>query len=265
MLAVQRRLLSCLSYIFFSFWFQSDEDGDGKHIKMWWSTARVSKFVKTLTPRQKKFIVDNQFGFVLDIKSFRVPIGFIEWVMSNTHAASNEFIIKHKCIRFTKDMVVKVLGVPSGTTQVEVDSSDFEVEALVEQYKSEYKVGKSYPICKCMELMKDEEDEQTFMRHFMLFLISTILMPGKSNTLCVEYLYSLLNLESLINYDWAEEILHVIMHEVRRFHTLRDCLGRAAAMKHFYMEGCLPFLAVSFFPILSILIYFLIPIHFFPM
>jgi len=214
---------------------------------MRWSTARVSKFVKTLTPRQKKFIVDNQFGFVLDIKSFRVPIGFIEWVMSNTHAASNEFIIKHKCIRFTKDMVVKVLGVPSGTTQVEVDSSDFEVEALVEQYKSEYKVGKSYPISKCMELMKDEEDEQTFMRHFMLFLISTILMPGKSNTLCVEYLYSLLNLESLINYDWAEEILHVIMHEVRRFHTLRDCLGRAVAMKHFYMEGCLPFLAVSFF------------------
>lgn len=236
-----------LSFLyFFSFWFQSDEDGDGKHIKMWWSTARVSKFVKTLTPRQKKFIVDNQFGFVLDIKSFRVPIGFIEWVMSNTHAASNEFIIKHKCIRFTKDMVVKVLGVPSGTTQVEVDSSDFEVEALVEQYKSEYKVGKSYPISKCMELMKDEEDKQTFMRHFMLFLISTILMPGKSNTLCVEYLYSLLNLESLINYDWAEEILHVIMHEVRRFHTLRDCLGRAVAMKHFYMEGCLPFLAIVY-------------------
>jgi len=225
---------------------ESDEDGDGKHIKMRWSTARVSKFVKTLTPRQKKFIVDNQFGFVLDIKSFRVPIGFIEWVMSNTHAASNEFIIKHKCICFTKDMVVKVLGVPSGTTQVEVDSSDFEVEALVEQYKSEYKVDKSYPISKCMELMKDEEDEQTFMRHFMLFLISTILMPGKSNTLCVEYLYSLLNLESLINYDWAEEILHVIMHEVRRFHTLRDCLGRAVAMKHFYMEGCLPFLAIVY-------------------
>lgn len=213
---------------------------------MWWSTARVSKFVKTLTPRQKKFIVDNQFGFVLDIKSFRVSIGFIEWVMSNTHAASNEFIIKHKCIRFTKNMVVKVLGVPSGTTQVEVDSSDFEVEALVEQYKSEYKVGKSYPISKCMELMKDEVDEQTFMRHFMLFLISTILMPGKSNTLCVEYLYSLLNLESLINYDWAEEILHVIMHEVRRFHTLIDCLGRAVAMKHFYMEGCLPFLAIVY-------------------
>ena len=85
-------------------------------------------------------------------------------------------------------MVVKVLGIPSGTMQVEVDSSDFEVEALVEQFKSEYKDGKSYPISKCIQLMSQEQDETTFMRHFMLFLISTILMPSKSNTLCVEYL-----------------------------------------------------------------------------
>lgn len=80
--------------------------------------------------------------------------------MSNTHVTSHEFIFNQKCIRFTRDMVIKVLGVPSGTTPVEVDSSDFEVEALVEQYKSEYKDGKSYPINKCMNLMLNEEDEQ---------------------------------------------------------------------------------------------------------
>ena len=224
---------------------QSDEDGDGKHIKSRWSTARVARFIKNLLPVQKGFIEKHGFGFLFDIKSFRVPVQFLEWVMSNTYATSYEFMLKNKTIRFTKEMVVKVLGIPSGTMQVEVDSSDFEVEALVEQFKSEYKDGKSYPISKCIQLMSQEEDETTFMRHFMLFLISTILMPGKSNTLCVEYLYSLVDLELLPKLDWADEILHVIMHEVHRFHQLRDSLGNAVALKHFYMEGCLPLLAVS--------------------
>ena len=81
----------------------------------------------------------------------------------------------------------------------------------------------------------------------MLFLISTILIPGKSNTLCVEYLPCLLKVELIPKLDWADEILHVVMHEVHRFHTLRDCFGHPVAMKHFYMEGCLPLLAVSIF------------------
>jgi len=167
-------------------------------------------------------------------------------------------MLKNKTIRFTKEMVVKVLGIPSGTMQVEVDSSDFEVEALVEQFKSEYKDGKSYPISKCIQLMSQEEDETTFMRHFMLFLISTILMPGKSNTLCVEYLYSLVDLELLLKLDWADEILHVIMHEVHRFHQLWDSLGNAVALKHFYMEGCLPLLAVSVSVLIQCLYIFIV-------
>ena len=178
--------------------------------------------------------------------------------MSNTYATSYEFMLKNKTIRFTKEMVVKVLGIPSGTMQVEVDSSDFEVEALVEQFKSEYKDGKSYPISKCIQLMSQEEDETTFMRHFMLFLISTILMPGKSNTLCVEYLYSLVDLELLPKLDWSDEILHVIMHELHRFHQLRDSLGNAVALKHFYMEGCLPLLVVSVSVLIQCLYIFIV-------
>ena len=81
----------------------------------------------------------------------------------------------------------------------------------------------------------------------MLFLISTILIPGKSNTLCVEYLPCLLKVELIPKLDWADEILHVVMHEVHRFHTLRDYFGHPVAKKHFYMEGCLPLLAVSIF------------------
>ncbi|WVZ93371.1 hypothetical protein U9M48_039357 [Paspalum notatum var. saurae] len=166
--------------------------------------------------------------------------------MSKTFATSHEFIFNHKFIHFTKDMVIKVLGFPSSSQPVQTCSDDFEIEALVEKYKLEYVDQNSYTIRKCMDLMSKENDETTFMRHFLMFLISTILIPGKANTLTVEYLCSLVDVEKFASYDWAEEVLHVIMFEVNRFHTLRDSLGHAVALKHFYMEGCLPLLPIVY-------------------
>jgi hypothetical protein len=64
-------------------------------------------------------------------------------------------------------------------------------------------------------------------------------------------LYSLMSLESLSKCDWAEEILHVIMHGVRRFHTLRDCLGCAVATKTFLHEGMSTFSSCKFFRLYS--------------
>ncbi|KAL6594297.1 hypothetical protein ACP70R_048490 [Stipagrostis hirtigluma subsp. patula] len=226
---------------------ESESDGDGKHISHRFSTSRVVKLVTQLKPVQKHFITKNGFGVVLDIPKFRVPVPFLEWLMEHTFATSNEFIYKDKRIQFTRDMVVKVFGIPSGTKPVEVSSPDFQIDALVDGLKAEYKVGRTYPISKCIQLVLSEvEDELKFMRHFMLFLISSILIPGKANDTCVEYLYSLVDMTQFKEYDWAEQILYVLMCEVHRFHSLRDCLGRSVARKHFWMEGCLPFLAIVY-------------------
>jgi hypothetical protein len=214
----------------FPFYYHDDDD---KHIKFSWSTARVAKIFKQLNPNQKEFVEKHGFGYLVNIKKFTVPVGFLEWVMHNTSASA-------------KQMVIKVLGIPCGDRLVDVDSRDFEIEALVEKYKAQYKDGDTYSIKKCIDLMLNEYDEKdNFMRHFMLFIISTILIPVKSNSLTVEYLYSLVDLNLLPQYDWAEEVLHVIMHEVGRFHSLRDFHGNVVASKHFYMYGSLPLLAVS--------------------
>ncbi|KAL6653733.1 hypothetical protein ACP70R_008657 [Stipagrostis hirtigluma subsp. patula] len=225
---------------------ESESDGDGKHISHRFSASRIVKIVHGLQPAQKDFIIKYGFGFVFNIVKFRVPVQFLEWIMEHTFATSNEFIFKQKRIQFTRDMVVKVLGIPSGQKEVEVSSPDFQIDALVDGLKAQYKVGLTYPINKCIELMKAELDEEKFMRHFMLYLISTILIPGKANTTCVEYLYSLLDIKKLTEYDWAERVLYVLMCEVHRFHSLRDFLGRAVARSHFWMEGCLPLLAIVY-------------------
>ncbi|WVZ77042.1 hypothetical protein U9M48_024945 [Paspalum notatum var. saurae] len=186
---------------------ESDEDGDGKHIKYQFSPSCVHRFLKTLAPNQKDFIIKHGLGYVFDIKNFHVPIELTEWVMSKTFATSHEFIFNHKFIHFTKDMVIKVLGFPSGSQPVQSCSDDFEIEALVEKYKLEYEDQNSYIIRKCMDLISKENDETTFMRHFLMFLISTILILGKANTLTVEYLYSLVDVEKFASYDWAKEKL----------------------------------------------------------
>jgi hypothetical protein len=84
----------------------------------------------------------------VNIKKFTVPVGFLEWVMHNTSASA-------------KQMVIKVLGIPCGDRLVDVDSRDFEIEALVEKYKAQYKDGDTYSIKKCIDLMLNEYDEKT--------------------------------------------------------------------------------------------------------
>ncbi|KAL6839436.1 hypothetical protein ACP4OV_030706 [Aristida adscensionis] len=231
---------------------ESDSDCDGYHIKLRFSTARISRFVKTLNETQKGFIEKHGFGFILDVQQFVIPIGFIERVMKYTDPYLDEFIFGKKRIKLNSDMVCKVLGVPSGNIDVKFHTNDPDVAACVAKWKSEYKVGRSYPIKKCLELMFNNNDEETFMRSFFLFLISTILIPDKSNTIRVDYLYFLVDINSFADFDWAGHILHVVMSEVLRFQKFRDFLGRPIEISNYCMEGCLPLLPIIYMDFLDL-------------
>ncbi|KAL6623131.1 hypothetical protein ACP70R_033010 [Stipagrostis hirtigluma subsp. patula] len=231
---------------------ESDSDCDGYHIKHRFSTTRITRLVKSLNDTQKGFLCKHGFGFILNVKKFCIPIGFIEWVMTHTVPGLNEFSYGKKRIKFTPDMVCKVLGIPSGDNEVRLHSDDSEVNDLVAKWKADYKEGRTYPIKKCLHLMKNNNDEESFMRSFLLFLISSIMVPDKSNTVRVNYLYSLVNIGDFASFDWAGHILHEVMGEVRRFQGLRDFLGRPLDISNFYMESCLPMLAIIYMDFLDL-------------
>ncbi|TVU12230.1 hypothetical protein EJB05_45863, partial [Eragrostis curvula] len=222
------------------------DDDEANLIKHRFSTKRVINFVDSLGQPQKDIIKKYGFEFVFELTKFCVPVSFLEWLMVHTSGVTNEFIYRDKVIRFGKDMVKKVFKFPTGKDKVETYSHDFEVDLEVDELKSQYRDGRLFPISRCMSLMKDELDEHKFMRSFMLFLISTILIPGKNNDVQVEYLYSLRDMSKIAKYDWADKILDVVMCEVHRFHSLRNSYGRMAPKKQFYFDGCLPLLAIVY-------------------
>ncbi|KAL6622988.1 hypothetical protein ACP70R_032867 [Stipagrostis hirtigluma subsp. patula] len=217
---------------------ESDSDCDGYHIKHRFSTSRIRKLVASLNVTQKGFLLKHGFGFILNVQKFYVPIGFMEWLMSHTVPGLNEFVFNQKRIKFNSDKVSKVLGITSGDKEVMLESDDPNVNDLVAKWKADYKEGRSYPIKKCLQLMKNNNDEESFMRSFLLMLISSILVLDKSNTVRVNYLYSLVDIGAFGTFDWAGHIIHEVMGEVRRFQGLRDFLGRPLDISNFYMEGC---------------------------
>ena len=224
------------------------------------------KVVANLDIEQKKIISKYDFQNILPVSRFKVPDCFLEWLMSHTCPLSSEIIVGGNHITITKSMVTKVLGIPQGSEPVVTQSKCKEVTDAVNRIKEKYVERKQYPISKCEELMKNDHDEVSFMRSFMMLLISTILAPGKDNCCSIEYLYSLVDISKIQSYDWAGMILDKVMSEVKRYHNNVNSSDPQKRNMKFYYEGFLPLLAVStmtlFFFQVSFVFLFLYHIHY---
>jgi len=172
--------------------------------------------------------------------------------MSHTCPLSSEIIVGGNHITITKSMVTKVLGIPQGSEPVVTQSKCKEVTDAVNRIKEKYVERKQYPISKCEELMKNDHDEVSFMRSFMMLLISTIIAPGKDNCCSIEYLYSLVDISKIQSYDWAGMILDKVMSEVKRYHNNVNSSDPQKRNMKFYYEGFLPLLAIIYVDFLDL-------------
>jgi hypothetical protein len=157
----------------------------------------VLKVVQQLDNIQKGFISKHCFQNPLQVSRITVPNIFLEWIMSHTCPSSSEIVIGDRHIAITKSMVSKVIGIPRGNEQLVTKSSNKEVQNAVYEIRKQYTEGKMYPISKCEELIRNNHDEVSFMRSFMLLVISAMLFPGKDNCCQVEFLYSLLDISKI--------------------------------------------------------------------
>ncbi|KAL6890601.1 hypothetical protein ACP4OV_008856 [Aristida adscensionis] len=115
---------------------------------------------------------------------------------------------------------------------------------------SMYSVNGKYPINKCEELLKGNHDKVTFVRTFLLLVISSIFLPTKNNDCPVKYLHSLADISMISKLDWAEVIINLVMKEVKRYQdALRSPLKPNTKL---YFEGCIPLLAVIYIDFLDL-------------
>ncbi|KAE8773848.1 hypothetical protein D1007_53852 [Hordeum vulgare] len=146
------------------------------------------------------------------------------------------FSHRHKSILFTKDMVRKNFNVTSGSRAVELLRRN-EPHVLREPYR----VGSRAPTRRTVEVLEvaDVLDVVTIKRAWVLLCIALVLSPGTRNMVPLEYLASLVDMDSINEFAWDEHFLVVALNEVKKYQKKRN-EGKTA----FWIGGCLPISAI---------------------
>ncbi|KAE8805715.1 cytokinin-o-glucosyltransferase 2 [Hordeum vulgare] len=121
------------------------------------------------------------------------------------------FSHRQKSILFTKDMVRKIFNVTSGSRAVELLRRN-EPHVLREPYR----VGSRAPTRRTIEVLEvaDVLDVVTIKRAWVLLCIALVLSPGTGNMVPLEYLASLVDIDSINEFAWDEHFLAVALNEL---------------------------------------------------
>ncbi|KAM0920016.1 hypothetical protein ACQ4PT_007794 [Festuca glaucescens] len=221
---------------------------------MSFSVRRFEVVMRTLTPKQIGFLVKYGYDLILELKHKVVfPMVLIDWVMDNMVPELAMFRYEHKRIYFDKYMIQQFIGIPSGDTIAKMSSKDLVIVDKVNLLKVKYMgTGNKIYMKTVIDQLKGDEDEESFMRTFMLVLLGTILCPSTSDTVDWRFLYSLTDLTMMISVDWATLCLQVLLNEVGNFKNKMLKFPNGMPTAPIYVGGCLPSLAVVYMDFLEL-------------
>ncbi|KAM0879114.1 hypothetical protein ACQ4PT_034441 [Festuca glaucescens] len=147
-----------------------------------------------------------------------VPMNLLQWLAGHTSHGEAKFLQhKEKIIHFTKDMVDKVFGFPSGSKPFVMESTDPEIIREVEGIHDQYLLGKKQITVSNVEsVLLGANEEVIFIRSFLLLFITTVLCPSTYNFVNPKYLYSLRDnaIVEVVNLDFGTLCLNHLWNEV---------------------------------------------------
>lgn len=191
----------------------------------------------------------KKWGNLLNISKFSAPEGLLEWIVDRIDPKLGEFRNprNNNNILFTRQMVEKALGLPSGTRPV-VIISKHEESPHREFYKTDYEHGRRAPIHHAATMLENgnDLDDETFFRTFFLVALATHFTPGTGNMVPLEYLGSLEVASEVCEYAWGEQILKDVMTEVDTFQKKKKKALLDDVFKKIWVGSCLPVLAIIY-------------------
>jgi hypothetical protein len=210
--------------------------------------GRLKDLVLGMPQHRKDLIHRRGWGNLLEVGSLSAPEGLLEWIIDRINPDLGEFRNPRNStsILFTKDMFVKVLGLPSGNRPVVLTGKHQESRHR-EFYKIDYNHGRRAPIHHAIDMLeRGNLDDETYFRTFFLVALGTYLCPGTGNMLPLEYLGSLDDSKQVKDYDWGAHILANVMSEVDVFQKKKAKNALLKDPKKIWVGSCLPVLAVCF-------------------
>ncbi|KAK1691979.1 hypothetical protein QYE76_008676 [Lolium multiflorum] len=210
-------------------------------IRSRFSALRIRQIMRGLTPRQQGYVAKYGFEHFNRIGEFSVHEPLTEWIMGKINPPFSEFRIDaERTIVFSKSLVQKVLGVPSGGRPVVLHGQKTDkINELRALYLND---GLRASIPQAVSLLKNNEDEESFMRTFFLIALAAVLTPTTGNTIDLDYLWPLEDMSKVQDLDWAGHITEHLMDEVQKF----QYKAREEKMKNFWVGGCLPLLMIAY-------------------
>jgi hypothetical protein len=212
--------------------------------QMRFGAKRLAKVVqKNMNDAKRAIIAKTAFKPLLNVASFAAPpMELIEYVVKHTNPKLREFRHKNKSILFTREMVVKVLGVPSGNRDLVYLKRTQQFD-LRDMFKNEK--GRA-TIAKAIEVLENCEDtnEALVVQSFGLIAFATVLCPGTGNLVKCEYLGILMDANEIGQYAIDEHILKETMGEVGLFKEKLLNRSKLDPSQIVWIAMCLPMLAV---------------------
>lgn len=209
---------------------------------MRFSVSRVEKALKKLTLKQRGFLIKHGYDMVLNLKNHVVfPLPLIDFVMENMVPAFAMIQLGNKRINLDKTIIQQFIGPPSGDSPVKYASDNPDIIAKVNMLKEKYMDGGGKLHTKrAIDLLDGDEDEESFMRTFLLVFMATFLCPATSNSVDWKLLYSLTDVSMMIATDWYSLCLECIVTEVAKFIVKLRKYPSGIPNKALYVGGCLP-------------------------
>lgn len=158
------------------------------------SILRYMKIVKKFNPVQGSFISKHDFDNLLKLPDhLMVPMNLLQWLAGHTSHGEAKFLQhKEKIIHFTKYMVDKVFGSPSGVKPFVMGSTDPEIIREVEEILDQYLLRKKQiTISNVESVLLGSNEEVVFIRSVLLLFITTVLCPSTYNFVNPKYIYVL--------------------------------------------------------------------------
>jgi hypothetical protein len=158
-------------------------------------------------------VIDADFGALLSMHLFSVPIKLVKWMMKCVDPLLSEFRYKNRVIIFNRELICKILGLENNARVMRISEDSYEVIKLKELYRD----GDRAKIGKCISIATESKDRETFMRSFSLLALGSVYNPGTGNDVSLKYLNSLENVELINTDDWAWHILKELIDEVKKY------------------------------------------------
>lgn len=219
----------------------------------WQTKARFApKRLRTIGDKlnaDKRAVIEQKSAFraFLNVSPFSMPSELILWVAKHTNPGLREFKYKQNRFVFTKDMMRKVYGILCGPNPVVLLTRSVQSD-LREVYKGE---GDRPDIPTAVKLLEScsASDEATVIRTWDLLCLATVVDPGSSNHMSMEYLGSMVDPTKTDQFAWDELILELAMKTVKKILKQMNkplVLPAGSTKYEFWSTGPIAALCVSY-------------------